>query len=123
MNERAIEIRERIRDDRVHYRDSVLTLRESHIVMNALQALEAYEKENAELRARLEKAVELPCKIGDTVYQTDTSGTRIFKSTVKGIIFDTGGVAFDERAIGESIFLAEEAVKEKMKKLQEKYND
>ena len=48
MNERAIEIRERIRDDRVHYRDSVLTLRESHIVMNALQALKAYEKENAE---------------------------------------------------------------------------
>ena len=123
MTERAIEIRERIRDDRVDYRDSILTLRESHIVMNALQALEAYEKENAELRARLEKAVELPCKLGDTVYQTDTNGTRIFKSTVKGIIFDTGGMAFDERAIGERIFLTEEAVKEKMKKLQEKYND
>lgn len=65
MNERAIEIRERIRDDRVHYRDSVLTLRESHIVMNALQALEAYEKENAVLRARLEKAVELENKINN----------------------------------------------------------
>ena len=81
------------------------------------------EAENAELRARLEKAVELPCKVGDTVYQTDTNGTRIFKSTVKGIIFDTGSGAFDERAIGESIFLTEEAVKEKMKKLQEKNND
>lgn len=27
-----------------------------------------YKAENAELRARLEKAVELPCKVGDTVY-------------------------------------------------------
>lgn len=79
--------------------------------------------ENAELRAKIEKAVELPCKVGDTIYQTDTNGTRIFKSTVKNIIFETDGVAFDERAIGESIFLTEEAVKEKMKKLQEKNND
>lgn len=56
MLERVKEIRERIRDDRVHYRDSILTLRESHIVMNALQALEAYEKENSELRHRAEVA-------------------------------------------------------------------
>lgn len=27
------------------------------------------EAENAELRARLEKAVELPCKLGDTIYK------------------------------------------------------
>lgn len=89
--------------------------------------------ENAELcatlskmetvEARLEKAVELPCKVGDTIYQTDMNGTRIFKSTVKNIIFETDGVAFDERAIGESIFLTEEAVKEKMKKLQENNDD
>lgn len=76
--------------------------------------------ENAELRARLDKAGNFPCKVGDTIYQTDTNGTRIFKSTVKNIIFETDGVVFDERAIGESIFLTEEAVKEKMKKLQEK---
>lgn len=80
------------------------------------------EAENAELRTRLEKAVELPCKLGDTIYQTGTNGTRIFKSTVKNIIFETDGVAFDKRAIGESIFLTEETVKEKMKKLQEKNN-
>lgn len=75
--------------------------------------------ENAELRERLDRAVELPCKVGDTIYQTDTNGTRIFKNTVKNIIFETDGVAFDERAIGESIFLTEEAVKEKMKVIQE----
>lgn len=56
MTDSAIEIRERIKDDRVHYRDSILTLRESHIVMNALQALEVYEKQNAEIRHRAEVA-------------------------------------------------------------------
>ena len=30
--------------------------------------IERIEAENAELKARLEKAVELPCKIGDTIY-------------------------------------------------------
>lgn len=84
---------------------------------------ERLQAENAELRAKIEKAVTRSCKIGDTIYQTDTNGTRIFKSTVKNIIFETDGVAFDKRAIGESIFLTEEAVKEKMKKLQEKNND
>lgn len=69
MLERVKEIRERIRDDRVHYRDSVLRLNESHIVMNALQTLEALEKENAELRERLHRVVELPVKIGDTIYE------------------------------------------------------
>ena len=82
-----------------------------------LSKMETVEKE---LRARLAKAVELPCKIGDIVYQTDTDGLRIFESTVKNIIFETSRIAFDEQAIGESIFLTEEAVKEKMKKLQEK---
>lgn len=87
-------------------------------VVKEIQKLQA---ENEKLRARLDKT--LPCKAGDTIYQTDTDGIRIFKSTVKSIIFETDGVAFDERAIGESIFLTEEAVKEKMKKLQEKNND
>ena len=32
------------------------------------QLNEALRKENAELKTRLEKAVELPCKIGDTVF-------------------------------------------------------
>ena len=87
------------------------------IIKNQVEHIEA---ENAELRARLEEAVGLPCKIGDIVYQTDMDGLRIFESTVKNIIFETSSIAFDEQAIGESIFLTEEAVKEKMKKLQEK---
>lgn len=62
--------------------------------------------------------VELPCKVGDTVYQTD--GVRIYPSTIKVLIYDTNGIAFDERAIGKSVFLtreeAEAALAEKVKK-------
>jgi hypothetical protein len=47
-----------------------------------------------------------PCKVGDTVYQTD--GCRIYESTVREIIYDTDGIAFDETAIGTSVFLARE---------------
>lgn len=51
------------------------------------------------------------CKIGDKIYQTD--GVRIYESaigeitlTAKHTIFVTENIAFDERAIGKSIFLS-----------------
>lgn len=44
-----------------------------------------------------------PCKVGDTVYQTD--GVRVYESVVKKVIYDTDGIAFDETAIGTSVFL------------------
>ena len=44
-----------------------------------------------------------PCKVGDTVYQTD--GERVYESVVKNVIYDTDGIAFDETAIGKSVFL------------------
>jgi hypothetical protein len=54
-----------------------------------------------------------PCKVGDTVYQTDSC--RVYESEIDYIevhgfvtIFYADGVAFDERAIGESIFLSRE---------------
>lgn len=54
--------------------------------------------------------IELPCKVGDIVYQTD--GVKIYESTIKNVIYETESIAFDERAIGQSIFLTrEEAVK------------
>ena len=64
-----------------------------------------------------------PCKVGDKVYQTD--GVRIYESEVKEIyqdriatiIYDTTGIAFDERAIGKSIFLTKEEAEEKLKEL------
>lgn len=59
-------------------------------------------------------AAELPCKLGDTVYQTD--GIRVYESTIGEItltarhsIFVTENIAFDERAIGETIYLTREA--------------
>ena len=48
----------------------------------------------------------LPCKVGDTVYQIDAE--RVYESEVKWIIFDCDDIAFDERAIGGSIFLTRE---------------
>ena len=53
-----------------------------------------------------ERLVVLPCKVGDTVYQIDAE--RVYESEVKWIIFDCDDIAFDERAIGESIFLTRE---------------
>ena len=49
------------------------------------------------------------CKLGDKIYQTD--GVRIYESiigeitlTAKRTIFVTENIAFDERAIGNSVF-------------------
>lgn len=39
---------------------------------DTLAYIERLKEENAELRARLEKAVELPCKVGDIVYYLQT---------------------------------------------------
>ena len=52
------------------------------------------------------RLVMLPCKVGDTVYQIDAE--RVYESEVKWIIFDCDDIAFDERAIGGSIFLTRE---------------
>lgn len=55
----------------------------------------------------------LPCKVGDTIYQTD--GVRIYKSRVKQIIYDTDNIAFDERAIGKTVFLTREEAERKLR--------
>lgn len=53
-----------------------------------------------------------PCKVGDTVYQADNAG-NIYGNEVTQVVYGTKGIAFDERAIGESVFLTrEEAEKE-----------
>mgnify|MGYP007056177379 CR=1 FL=1 len=58
------------------------------------------------------RLVVLTCKVGDKVYQVDAE--KVYESTVTSIIigqnapiiYDTdGGVAFNDRAIGHSIFL------------------
>lgn len=54
--------------------------------------------------------VKLPCKVGDKVYQTD--GVRIYQGEILSIdieknftIFYADIICFDERAIGETVFL------------------
>ena len=63
-----------------------------------------------------------PCKVGDTVYQVDAE--RVYPSVVKAVIYDTDGIAFDERAsrsttikrvlshLNRGDYYAEQAVKE-----------
>ena len=71
----------------------------------------------AELEDKIENGtlVELPCNVGDRVYQTD--GIRIYESTIKNIIYDTdGGIAFDNRAIRNSVFLTCEEAEAKWNK-------
>lgn len=63
------------------------------------------------------KLVELPCKVGDTVYQADRM--RIYQSRIKSIIFDTDGVAFDKNAIGKTVFLTREEAEKKLEELGE----
>lgn len=63
-----------------------------------------------------------PCKVGDTVYQAD--GVRVYESVVKKVIYDTDGIAFDETAIGTSVFTRREQaeVKAALNKLESENN-
>lgn len=62
--------------------------------------------------------VVLPCKVGDTVYETD--GVRAYEERIKRIVtvFDVGGIAFDETAIGERVFLVREEAEAALKKME-----
>lgn len=60
-----------------------------------------------------------PCKVGDTVYQI-CNGGRIYESTIKGVIYDTNGIAFDERAIGKIIFLTREEAEQALAERKDK---
>lgn len=56
----------------------------------------------------LKNGVTIPLvKMGDTVYQADNAG-NIYGNEVTQVVYGTNGIAFDERAIGESVFLTRE---------------
>ena len=57
-------------------------------------------------------AVELPCKVGDTIYQVDSN--KIYPITIKNLIYDAGHIAFDENAIGKSVFLTRKEAEAKL---------
>ena len=48
-------------------------------------------------------------KIGDTVYQIDAC--RVYTITIQKTIYDCGHIAFDDDAIGKSVFLLEDDAK------------
>ena len=57
-------------------------------------------------------AVELTCNVGDTVYQVDAN--KIYQITIKNLIYDAGHIAFDENAIGKSVFLTRKEAEAKL---------
>ena len=59
-----------------------------------------------------------PCKIGDKVYQTD--GVYIYESTINKVIYDAPNIAFDETAIGKSLFLTKEEAEKALKESETK---
>lgn len=89
-NERAIEILDP--EHREHY-ESIESVEEAcRIGIKAIKRVKELEAENAALRERLEKAVELPCKIGDTVYGigfTDCDDRTETDPKIKKKIFNT----------------------------------
>lgn len=55
-------------------------------------------------------------KVGDTVYQVDNGG-NIYEIKIKGLIYDCGHIAFDERVIGNSVFLTLEEAERKSEEI------
>lgn len=79
---------------------------------NYIAELRANEQINAD-HLLANGVIVLPCKVGSSVYQIDDA--RVYESAVEEItvtrintIFCTECVAFDETAIGKSIFLSRE---------------
>ena len=58
--------------------------------------------------------IDLPCNVGNKIYQFDTAG-NIYESVIKNIIFDTTSIAFDMRAIEKQVFLTREAAEQTLK--------
>lgn len=85
-----------------------------NVIKNQVEHIEA---ENAELRARLEKAVELPCKVGDTVYEKGMYEGDVYEHRIRKIIFDAEKISFDCTAIGNSIFLTRAEAEARLKEL------
>ena len=85
-----------------------------HVDHSFDSAVEFFEHQANLLQAEQDgRLVVLPCKVGDTVYQIDAE--RVYESEVKWIIFDCDDIAFDERAIGGSIFLTREEAEAALK--------
>ena len=92
---------------------------ENAIHRRALHEVSQVKAENAALKARLDKAVELPCKIGDKLYFVDIHEGEIYKEAEfcgLGLYWtndtDIGGY-IPLSVIGKTVFLSREAAEGK----------
>lgn len=102
-----------------------------NVIKNQVEHIEA---ENTELRARLEKAVELPCKVGDTAYEVydkcdghncpyngcsgqwrcHYEGKQRCEPFIKIVQFCYSDIPF----VNDTVFVSREAAEARLKKLQ-----
>lgn len=73
----------------------------------SLPIVQQLREELARVTAERNAVYSLPVKPGDKVYQQN--GVDVYELEVKKIIFDCGHIAFDESAIGKTVFLTEPA--------------
>ena len=78
-----------------------------------LDLIKRQQAEIEQLQSLLNGIILPPCRVGDVVYQVDAE--RIYPSVVKAVIYDTDGIAFDERAIGKTVFLTREEAEAKLR--------
>ena len=133
-NERAIEILDP--EHRGHYERIEPVNEACRIGMNAIKRVHELEAENAELRDRLSRAVELPCKVGDTIfyvqyfcdYKGCDSTTQQFccgckemiereKHKEKYVICEKSFVLKDLEKIGKKYFTTREAAEARLAEL------
>jgi hypothetical protein len=90
------------------------------MVRDTLDLLDCMDKKIRETNQKIEQGtlIELPCKVGDTVYETD--GVSIYETKIMGIVYDGTPIAFSETAIGKYIFLTREEAEKRLKELQNK---
>lgn len=132
-DERAMEILDP--DHREHY-ESIEPINEAcRIGIAAIKRTKELEAENAELRARLKQAVELPCKLGDTIYEVydkcdgyncpyngyygqwrcHYEGEKRCKPFIKIKQFCYGDIPF----INKTVFTSKEAAEARLKEIKE----
>ena len=90
----------------------------NEIRTNVINDSERGAENLCEVYADKSRFMEVPCKVGDTVYQIDAE--RVYEYKVTNIVYETPVISFDKRAVGNgSLFLtreeAEAALAERMK--------
>ena len=109
------------------------------VIADIFEQCEQLKAENAALRERLDKAVELPCKIGDEVYEVHGKCDRkncVYNGYYGQWRCDYGGKTncnpfitvnkfryCDIPMVGKTIFVTKEAAEARLKELKENNND